>query len=65
MYSDPSFQAELENVLRARLEPEAAKHLAALLAPAYNPQPRNRPSEVAIWSEDVAHALERAAFTIV
>jgi serine/threonine protein kinase len=57
MYSDPSFQAELENVLRPRLEPEAARHLADLLAPAYDPQPRNRPSEVEPWAGQVAHAL--------
>ncbi len=57
MYSDPSFQAELENVLRSRLDPEAARHLADLLAPAYNPQPRTRPSEVELWASLVAHAL--------
>ena len=57
MFSDPSFQPELENVLGTRLDPDAARHLANLLAPAFNPQPRNRPSEVATWSEDVAHAL--------
>src|ERR1017187_6822229 len=60
MYSDPSFQLELENILRSRLEPDAAKQVADLLAPAFNPQPRNRPSDVATWSEDVAHALSDA-----
>jgi ligand-binding sensor domain-containing protein len=65
MHSDASFQAELENVLRARLDPDAAKHLAALLAAAYNPQPRDRPSKVETWSEAVAHALERAALTLM
>lgn len=57
MFSDPSFQLELENVLAPRLAPDAAQRLAALLAPAFDPQPRNRPSQVATWSEAVAHAL--------
>ncbi len=57
MFSDPSFQSELQNVLQARVAPEVARHLAALLTPAFDPQPRNRPSEVEPWSEAVAHAL--------
>lgn len=50
MYSEPQFHSELEKVL------ESAQ-LAALLAPAYDPQPRNRPSDVLTWSENVAEAL--------
>jgi serine/threonine protein kinase len=59
MPSDPSFQAELENALQGNTE------LANLLAQAYNPQPRHRPTDVAIWTEHVAHALQRAAFTLL
>jgi serine/threonine protein kinase len=58
MFSDPTFQPELENVLRTRLDPDAAGHLAALLTPAFNPQPRDRPSEVATWSDQVASTIE-------
>jgi serine/threonine protein kinase len=58
MFSDPTFQPELENVIQTRLDPEIAKHLAALLTPAFNPQPRNRPSEVATWSDQVASTIE-------
>jgi ligand-binding sensor domain-containing protein/predicted Ser/Thr protein kinase len=65
MFSDPSFQSDLETILRTRVDKDAARHLASLLAPAYNPQPRNRPPEVASWVEAVAHALERAAFTLL
>ena len=56
-FSDPSFEAELQNVLQARLDPETARHLASLLTPAFNPQPRNRPPEVATWSDQVASTL--------
>jgi streptogramin lyase len=58
MSSDPSFQAELENALQARLHPDAASLLADLLAQAYDPQPRNRPSEIAIWADQVAAVIE-------
>jgi ligand-binding sensor domain-containing protein len=55
MPSDPSFRAELESALQGNTE------LANLLAQAYNPQPRHRPTDVAIWTEHVAHALKRNA----
>jgi ligand-binding sensor domain-containing protein len=58
MPSDPSFQAELANAL-------PAEELSILLAPAYSPDPASRPTDVAAWTEAVAHALERAAFTIL
>ncbi len=58
MSSDPSFQSELENALQARLHPEATGRLADLLAQAYNPQPRNRPTEVATWAEQVATLID-------
>ena len=57
MFSDPSFEVELQNVIQTRLDPDAAKHLAALLTPAFNPQPRDRPPEVSSWSDQVAQAL--------
>ena len=65
MPSDASFQPELERALEARLEPEAAQVLANLLAEACNSDPRRRPADIAAWTEEVAHALQRAAFTIV
>jgi len=57
IFSDPSFESELQTVLQTRLDPETAKHLAALLTPAFNPQPRDRPPEVSSWSDQVAQAL--------
>jgi serine/threonine protein kinase len=57
MFSDLSFQTELENVLRSRLDPEAARLLADLLTPAYNPQPRNRPADVTEWSNQLAAVI--------
>jgi predicted Ser/Thr protein kinase len=51
MFSDPTFQSDLENLLRSR-------DLAALLAPAFDPQPRNRPSEVESWSAQISTLLE-------
>jgi serine/threonine-protein kinase len=59
MPSDPLFQAELENALLARLQPEAAKTLSDLLAQAYNADPRRRPVEVALWTETVAAVIEQ------
>jgi ligand-binding sensor domain-containing protein/predicted Ser/Thr protein kinase len=47
MFSDSSFQSDLENLLRSR-------DLAALLTPAFDPQPRNRPPEVESWSTQIA-----------
>ncbi len=57
MYSDPQFQSDLQTVLESRLDPETAAKLADLLAPAYNPQPRNRPPDVAAWSEAISLTL--------
>jgi hypothetical protein len=65
MPSDASFQSELQRALEARLEPEAAQVLAHLLAEAYHSDPRRRPADIAVWTDEVAHALQRAAFTIV
>ncbi len=50
MPSDPSFQAELENALQSR-------ELAELLAPAFDPQPRNRPPDIAAWTERFSGSL--------
>jgi ligand-binding sensor domain-containing protein/predicted Ser/Thr protein kinase len=58
MYSDATFQSELQNVLQERLAPDAARHLATLLAPAFNPQPRNRPPEITTWSAQIATLLD-------
>ena len=60
MYSDPQFQSDLQKVFESRLDSETAAKLADLLAPAYNPQPRNRPTDVAAWSEAVAQAFSPA-----
>lgn len=65
MPSDAVFQTELESALGARLQPDAAKQLAALLVDAYNSDPRRRPVDVAVWTAEVADALERAAFPLV
>jgi hypothetical protein len=59
MYSEVSFQSELEEVLRASLGRDAAKTLAARLSAAYNPEPRRRPSAVETWADDVAAAIDR------
>jgi serine/threonine protein kinase len=58
MFSDRSFQGELEEALRASLGKNAAKTLAGRLSPAYNPEPRRRPSGVKTWAEEVAAALD-------
>ena len=57
MFSDPSFQSELQSVLQ-QCVPDAARHLATLLTPAFNPQPRYRPPEVQNWSAQIATLLE-------
>jgi serine/threonine protein kinase len=60
MFSDPSFQSELEKALRTGLSADAAKSVADRLAPAYNPEPRRRPSALSVWAEEVAAALNQA-----
>jgi serine/threonine protein kinase len=60
MFSDSSFQSELENALRTSLDQDAAKSVADRLAPAYNPEPRRRPAAVSEWAEQVAAALNQA-----
>jgi len=65
MPSDAAFQTELESALAARLEPDPAKKLAVLLVDAYNSDPRRRPADIALWTAEVADALERAAFPLV
>jgi len=60
MFSDPSFQSELEKALRTGLSADAAKSVADRLAPAYNPEPRRRPSALSVWAEEVAAAFAAA-----
>jgi ligand-binding sensor domain-containing protein len=60
MFSETSFQGELEEALRGSLGKNAAKTLAGRLAQAYNPEPRRRPSAVNTWADEVAAALESA-----
>lgn len=57
-HSEPSFQVELESALCTRLNPETAKQLADLLAQAYDPDPRRRPSSVVEWAEQVASVID-------
>ena len=57
MFSDPSFTAELEKVLRDRLGDERAGSVAGRLAPAYDPEPRRRPAAVLPWVQNLAAAL--------
>jgi hypothetical protein len=59
MFSDPSFGEELEKTLRSALRRSAAKTLAELLSPAFDPEPRRRPVEVRAWAEQVAAELLR------
>lgn len=60
MFSDASFRAELEKALRAGRSEHGAKAVAALLALAYDPDPRRRPLDVRAWSEEVAAELRYA-----
>jgi serine/threonine protein kinase len=60
MFSEMSFQGELEEALRASLGKHAAKTLAGRLSPAYNPEPRRRPSAVKTWADEVAAAMDSA-----
>jgi ligand-binding sensor domain-containing protein len=57
MFSDPSFQGELESALRASVGADAAKTLTKCLCLAYDPEPRRRPGAVNTWAEQVAAAL--------
>ena len=57
VFSDPSFEAELERTLRPHLANNTAKALAACLSRAYDPEPRRRPAAVDVWAEEVAAAL--------
>jgi hypothetical protein len=59
MFSEASFQGELEEALRASLGKDGAKALAGRLSAAYNPEPRRRPSTVRTWTDEVAAALDR------
>src|SRR4029077_13783616 len=52
MFSEASFQGELEEALRAGVGKDGAKTLAARLSAAYNPEPRRRPSAVETWAND-------------
>jgi hypothetical protein len=61
MFSEPSFGRDLEKTLRSALSKEMAKDLAARLAPAYDPEPHRRPTDVKQWSESVADALRGAS----
>ena len=51
-FSDPSFLGELEKALNFGS--------AACLAPAFDPEPRHRPSDVKLWTEQVATSLDQA-----
>jgi ligand-binding sensor domain-containing protein len=59
MFSDRSFRDELEEALSARLGHDAAKTLAQLLSPAYNPEPRRRPAPVNEWAEEMAAVMNQ------
>jgi eukaryotic-like serine/threonine-protein kinase len=59
MFSEASFQCELEDLLRANMGKDAAKTLAGHLSAVYNPEPRRRPSAVQSWADDVAASLDR------
>jgi serine/threonine protein kinase len=59
MFSDRSFRRELEDALSARLCGDAAKTLAQLLSPAYNPEPRRRPAPVNTWAEEMAAVMDQ------
>jgi serine/threonine protein kinase len=60
MFSESSFQGELEKALRPCAGKDAAKTLADRLSVAYNPEPGRRPSAVEPWAEEVAAALDSA-----
>ncbi len=60
MFSDPSFQDELEEALQPALSEDAAKIVAHRLSPAFDPDPRRRPTPVQIWAEGVAATLDQA-----
>jgi serine/threonine protein kinase len=51
MFSDADFASELEKTLRG------STSLAECLLPAFDPDPRRRPSEVKAWSESVSAAI--------
>src|SRR5207302_317422 len=57
MFSDESFQAELEKSLAGNLGIETAKALAKRLLPAFDPDPRRRPGGIAEWTADIADAI--------
>jgi serine/threonine protein kinase len=58
MFSESSFQGELEKALRGCSSKDAAKILAGHLALAFNPEPGRRPPSVKAWAEEVAAALD-------
>ena len=60
MFSEASFPAELERVLRVAMAPATAGTLAARLGPAFDPEPRRRPAAAGLWAEQVAVALDQA-----
>jgi ligand-binding sensor domain-containing protein len=57
MFSDASFAAELEKVLRPGLGEDRAKRVAACLASAYDQEPRRRPAAVKSWVAELIAAL--------
>jgi ligand-binding sensor domain-containing protein len=60
MFSDPSFQDELERALAPALSGGGAKILGRSLAPAFDAEPRRRPTDVKSWVAEVAAALDQA-----
>ncbi len=57
MFSDPSFQTELEGTLLTCLGAEAATTLANRLSLSYDPEPRRRPTAVSTWAAEVAAVI--------
>ncbi len=58
-FSSGAFHGELSATLAAVVGTDAARELASVLSPAFNPEPDKRPREAAVWSNEMAEILTR------
>jgi serine/threonine-protein kinase len=58
-YTHPAFGRELRQILLSSIDASIATEFANELLRAYDPEPRNRPRDVALWCQALSDLLER------
>jgi serine/threonine-protein kinase len=59
MFSDASFVSELQKALGVALSADEARAVANLLWPAFDPEPRRRPVETQMWTDELSAAIDQ------